>query len=301
MIHNYNDYLLTEKLLLNDDFLLTEKLSFNKIKSIIKSVTNKEDFVNNLITRFNNAKSKITKKNIAYLLVILFAMNFMSKNSKWSNKSEIENIENIDNIEELTTDLALNDTLTKSDVVNFLSYSNQSNLLDKESGIAIDSVYVNPQTLNLSDNIKEFIKKEEGCRLTAYDIGDGKITIGYGHAEMKNKSKFSIGDTITQVQAETMFEKDIKYFEKGIKRMFRQWSEKGHNIKISQGMFDSLISMAYNMGITRLRNTEFIDHIMNGNFDTAGDLIPNTSINDKKFPGLRDRRKEEQKFFNSAT
>lgn len=295
MLFKYNEYLLTEKLLLNDNFLITEKLSFDDIKSLVSSVKNKKEFLKELIKRFNNAKNKITRKNIALIIAALFVMSFMLKNNKWSNSKP--------DIEEISNELALQDTLSEEDVANYISYHDKSIKLDADNGISIpqnDIYYVNPQSLTISNDAKEFIKKQEYLKLEAYDLGDGKISIGYGHSEMKETSKFKIGDKITEAQANKIFEKDIKYFEKGIKRMFKQWSENGYDVKITQGMYDALVSMAYNMGITRLRNTDFIENVMNNELEIASKLIPDTSISDE-YPGLKDRREKEQEIFVGTT
>ena len=293
MLHNYDEYILNEKLLSNDNLLITEKLSFDKIKSLVKSVKNKEAFKNELLYKFNNAKNKLTKKNIAYIIVALYVFSFGIKNSKWSNRPSKEDIE------EITTNLTSKESITENDVKNFIVSNIESvkGFVNNINSFINDERYVDPLTLTLSEEGKQFIINEEGgFQKTAYKLGDGKITIGYGHAEPIKSSKYKVGDTITKQEAIDLLEKDLHYFETSIKRMFRQWSKKGYNVKITQNMFDALVSMAYNMGVTRLRNTEFIDYLMVSDFETAASIIPNTKISDK-FPGLKKRRENEQKLF----
>ena len=83
----------------------------------------------------------------------------------------------------------------------------------------------------------------------------------------------------------------------GVNNILDGWNKKGIEPEITQGMYDALISMSYNMGITRLRNTEFIEHLMNGNYDVASELIPEVSLNNVKYPGLKPRREREQLLF----
>jgi GH24 family phage-related lysozyme (muramidase) len=65
-------------------------------------------------------------------------------------------------------------------------------------------------------------------------------------------------------------------------------------------MFDSLVSMAFNMGISGLRQSKMIQNLKLGRYKSAGELIKKTNIDDD-FPGLVDRRKEESELFLSFT
>jgi lysozyme len=148
----------------------------------------------------------------------------------------------------------------------------------------------------LSQNGWDEIRKEENLKLNAYELGDKMITIGYGHAELKNKSKFKIGDKISFEKAEQLLIKDLNEVADGVRRIFKQWKNKGINVKITQNQFDVLISMAYNMGLTNLRTSEFIKELKNKNYEKAAELIKITEINNK-FPGLKERRLREYKKF----
>ena len=155
---------------------------------------------------------------------------------------------------------------------------------------------INIQTAKTSEEARNLIKEHEKLRLTAYSIGDGKITIGWGHAEQANISKYKIGQKISEKRAEILFENDIKKKENDVKRIFLQWQEKGKHIKITQGMFDAMVSMAYNMGTSRLRQTNFIQHLENNNHIQAAKLIKISGIS-KKYPGLISRREKEYELF----
>lgn len=149
-----------------------------------------------------------------------------------------------------------------------------------------------------SEEGKEHIKDEEKLRLSAYSIGDGMITIGWGHAEKKRKSKFKLGQTISREFADKLFEEDIKVVENGIKRIFQHWKDKGIDRKITQSQFDALVSMGYNMGIGNLRKSDVIRFIKSGQYKKAGEVIKYTNIDDK-FPGLEKRRFKESTMFLS--
>lgn len=160
------------------------------------------------------------------------------------------------------------------------------------------SDYSDPTKMSISEKGKELIKKHEGLRLKAYGIGDGKITIGYGHAEPKNNSSYQIGQKITKEEADRLFNEDIAKFEKAIRRMFRQWeSQRGNEVFISQGMFDALISMGYNMGVGTLRNTDFIEKLEYAEDPKdVAELIKTTALK-RGYSGLIKRRDAEYAHF----
>ena len=62
--------------------------------------------------------------------------------------------------------------------------------------------------MKISENGKNLIKKYEGCRLTAYFCPSGILTIGWGHTgDVKE------GQTITQSEADRLFDLDIQKYE----------------------------------------------------------------------------------------
>jgi antitoxin component YwqK of YwqJK toxin-antitoxin module/GH24 family phage-related lysozyme (muramidase) len=161
------------------------------------------------------------------------------------------------------------------------------------------SIFKDGTNLRLSNKGFEHIMNEEKPKLTAYNLGDGKITIGYGHAEPINTTKLKVGDKITMEQAKKYLKSDLKVAADGVRRMLNQWKKQGGNYKITQDMFDALVSMAFNMGVSGLRNTEMVKHLKQGNYKTAGQLIKQTNINPDSFPGLEIRRKKESQMFLS--
>lgn len=191
--------------------------------------------------------------------------------------------------------------LTLSQTINFIQ--NNFNTEDKKTLIDIVEKYENnthdPRYMTLSANGLKNIKNHEKLALVAYSIGDDKITIGYGHAEKLETSKYKIGDEISINDALLLLRYDLKNAENGIIRMFKQWkNEENISIKLTQSQFDTLVSMAYNIGISGLRSTEFIKQIKNNNLDAAANLIKNTKLK-KGFSGLKDRRNIEYNMFVS--
>jgi GH24 family phage-related lysozyme (muramidase) len=166
-----------------------------------------------------------------------------------------------------------------------------------------------------SPNLIDHLKYEEGSivnkgepNLVAYNLGDGAYTIGYGHAIFPDEeesfnflprySKIKSGKTkITKENAETLLKDDLRESESIINRILNQWEQKGIKPPITQGMYDAMVSMSFNMG-RGIRTSKFIQAVKQSDFDLARKLILTTSENlFNDFPGLKPRRKKESEMF----
>lgn len=90
--------------------------------------------------------------------------------------------------------------------------------------------------MQLSDKGRHLLHLREGCRLTVYRDVVGKKTIGYGHLLLPHEN-FT---TITQKQADELFDADLKRFVDNINSKVK--------ICLSQDQFDALVSFSYNIG-----------------------------------------------------
>jgi lysozyme len=223
---------------------------------------------NNIINKLKDTKNFLTKRNIAHIIAI--------------------------------TLLSLYPT---NQAINFVKYNINLNIEDKE--IVIDVIekektnnLKDPTELKLSRNGMDHIKDHEELKLKAYKIGDGKITIGYGHAEPIKKSKYKLGQKITLDEAEKLLWLDATTAANGVRRMFERWKNEGIEIKVSQSQFDAMVSMAYNMGVSGLLRSEFVKLLKQNELNKAAEKIKTTGIN-KKFPGLSKRRIKEYDMFMS--
>jgi lysozyme len=188
--------------------------------------------------------------------------------------------------------------LTVSQSVNFINSRQDLDKVEKVALIDTISKYKDPLTLQLSEIGLEHIKNHEKLRLKAYKIGDGKITIGYGHAKPIRKSKYRVGQRITVEIANKLLREDVAVATDGIKRMFKQWNEKGIYVKVTQNQFDAMVSMAFNMGVSAFRQSAFVRKLKQNDLESAAELIKTTNLNDN-FPGLEDRRMIEYAMFVS--
>jgi lysozyme len=161
-----------------------------------------------------------------------------------------------------------------------------------------DMGFFDPVNMRLSQKGRDLIKEHEGFRSKAYKIGDGMITIGWGHAEPINKSKYRVGQEISHSEASLLLTGDLTDAADGVRRMFGDWKKSGDYVPVSQDMFDALVSLAYNGGVSGLRNSDLAKQLRKKNYEKCGELIKTFKIS-KKFKGLSKRRQLESKLFLS--
>ena len=168
---------------------------------------------------------------------------------------------------------------------------------------------------NSSEKLLNHLKYEEGSIkhkgepvLTVYDLGDGAYTVGYGHAIFPNEKEgfeflpsYSNIEpnitTITKENAETLLKDDIREAESIINRILDEWEQKGIVLPITQGMYDAMVSMAYNMG-PEIRKSDFIQTLKRGDIEGAKERILTTTEHlFDEYPGLKSRRQKEYKMF----
>jgi lysozyme len=148
--------------------------------------------------------------------------------------------------------------------------------------------------MKLSKTGAALIKKYEGCELKAYKCPAGIWTIGWGHT-----GNVKQGQTITQVQADALFDKDIQRFVDGVNKLVK--------VELNENQFSALVSFAYNCGIGALQKSTLLEYVNKKQFDKAGAEFDkwNKARNPKTkqlevLPGLAKRRDEEQALFLSV-
>jgi len=240
-----------------------------KINNAVKNIKNKEEaveFVTNVYKKIKHLPDSIRKKTIKYTIALLIS-DFGFTAIMAALPGEVKSPEN--NIE-------------KVEYQSIKTHPTQS-----------------------SDSLKNFIKKEEKLSLRAYTIksnkshpsGDGMITVGWGHAERKGHSKFKKGQRITKELAQKLFDEDIKESEEGLNRILNDWDEKGIKLQITQKMYDAMVSMIFNMGISNFRKSDFIQLVKQNKFQEAKNKILSTNIT---YPGHKFRRQKEAEMFDNG-
>ena len=187
----------------------------------------------------------------------------------------------------------------QNDAWSFLQATVHKEILD-EFARRFRNEKVEPTLDGLPEKGVDLIKTFEGCKLKAYydpHTGGLPITIGWGSTRRKDGSRFMIGNTISQDEAD-----DLLYYQ--LRREFLPSLQKiPYWGEMTDGQRGALLSFAYNLGadfyggsnfntITKcLKNKEW-DKVPN-----ALELYRNPGTNVEK--GLARRRDAEGKLWNS--
>lgn len=96
-----------------------------------------------------------------------------------------------------------------------------------------------PSQLAPSDDLTSWLKSKEGLSLERYELGDGGVTIGYGHYEPYSRAHL-VPERITLEDAEAMFAADLE--SRGAR-----WVREYVTTPLTQNEFDALTSLAFNL------------------------------------------------------
>jgi lysozyme len=134
---------------------------------------------------------------------------------------------------------------------------------------------------------RALIQKYEGLRLDAYADPIGIKTIGYGHVITP---KDNIGDTITQEQADNLFEGDLADASRNVERLV--------NVEITDNAFGALTSFIFNLGADCLRRSTLLRLLNGGDIQGAADQFGVWIYAGHEVqPGLIARRDAERDLF----
>ena len=97
----------------------------------------------------------------------------------------------------------------------------------------------------------QLIKSFEGFRETAVRLPDGRWTIGYGHVRTARE-----GLTITPKDADELLLHDLKSIENAVANMIYA--------PLMQGQFDALVSLAFNISLGQLRDSDIVRLLNSG-------------------------------------
>lgn len=146
--------------------------------------------------------------------------------------------------------------------------------------------------MKIGTNGLNLIKQFEGCRLTAYNIDDGKITIGWGHAEPVGQTNLVAGVTTwTQAQADNQLTADLVDYENAVNNYFTR--------SFNQNQFDALVEFAYNLGGGVFANYNWSKTASDSWICSEMILYVNKGTQYEE--GLTRRRKAEIALYNSSS
>ena len=105
------------------------------------------------------------------------------------------------------------------------------------------------------------IRRFEGVRLIAYPDVGGVWTIGYGHTG----PDVTRGMEITQEEADALLVKDVSKFAHGVEKLLSR--------SATQGQFDALISLAYNIGLGAFKDSTVLKRFNAGQIPGAAEAF----------------------------
>ena len=157
--------------------------------------------------------------------------------------------------------------------------------------------------MTLSKKGLDIIKQFEGFRSEPYRDSVGVWTIGYGNTYYPSGKKVSASDKhLTEYEASKL-KLDIinKDFSPSVNLLLKKEIEQG---KITQNMFDALISLIYNIGVGAFSSSSVLRNIKKGDMRAAADsflLWDKATIGGRKqrLAGLTKRRNKERELFLS--
>lgn len=149
--------------------------------------------------------------------------------------------------------------------------------------------------MKLSDKGFEMLAVFEGFRSKPYRDSVGVATIGYGNTYYLDGRKVKMTDPpISKDEAKKLKMAVINQdFAPVVNRLLEREIKAG---QITQNMFDSLISLTYNIGVGALKKSSVIRHLKNGDKQKAGDAFLMWKNAGGK-PILLSRRQKERAVF----
>ncbi len=144
--------------------------------------------------------------------------------------------------------------------------------------------------MKISPAGRDLIARNEGLRLEAYRDVVGVWTIGYGDTGPDVVE----GLTITKAEA-------IRRLDDRLEREFGAAVNKGiGSAPTTQGQFDAMVSLAYNIGVGAFRKSSVRREHVAGNYEAAADaFLMWNKAGGTVWAGLTRRRGEERKLYLS--
>ncbi len=162
-------------------------------------------------------------------------------------------------------------------------------------GVAVATA--NDDVMQLSDVGFQLIAEFEGFRSAPYLDAVGIPTIGYGNTYYTDGRKVKMSDKpISRDEAKALKLAIInKDFAPAVRRVIQ-----GVPIPVTQGMFDAMVSLAYNIGTGAFAKSSVVRHLKQGNKEAAADafLLWNKA-GGRVLNGLTRRRQAERRVFCS--
>jgi len=152
----------------------------------------------------------------------------------------------------------------------------------------------------------QMIKHHEGVRTKPYRCPALLWTVGVGHVidpshtAVKYEERKSLpipagwDRVLSMGEVDSILAQDLGRFERGVLRLCPAAIDR-------QGVFDSLVSFSFNVGLANLQRSGLRMKTNRGDFDEAADeFLKWTKAAGKVLPGLVKRRKDERAMYLSG-
>jgi lysozyme len=146
--------------------------------------------------------------------------------------------------------------------------------------------HIEENIMAIAKSTLSFITKEEGFRNRAYKDSRGLWSIGVGHL-IKVDEPHLKDATLTDEQVEELLRSDLRWCSEAV--------ESSVKVPLSQGQYDALYSLCYNIGASAFKNSTVVKRINQNDLKGAADAILMWSKQPELFP----RRKRERELFLS--
>lgn len=142
-------------------------------------------------------------------------------------------------------------------------------------------------------DIIKYFEASNVVRLRAYLCSAAVPTIGWGTTLYPNGKRVKIGDVITPEQAEEYLINDMKSGVNAIRKLIK--------VRLTQSMFDALISLIYNIGTGAFSKSTLLRLLNEEKYTLASQqFVRWNRVNGVPVAGLTRRRKAEQDLFNEG-
>ncbi|ELC3996127.1 lysozyme [Salmonella enterica] len=145
--------------------------------------------------------------------------------------------------------------------------------------------------MKISDSGLAALKREEGCKLTAYPDPRGVWTIGTGHTGKVDGVAVHKGMTITQDTADRLLRDDLSWVEHCIAERV--------TVPLNQNQYDALCSLIFNIGANAFIGSSVRRYLNAGNYTAAADAFLKWSRAGSNPTILAPRRGRERAMFLS--
>ena len=144
--------------------------------------------------------------------------------------------------------------------------------------------------MKISNNGIEFLKRQEGEKLSTYKDTRGIPTIGVGHTGLVDGKPVSMGMTITKEKSSDLLRFDLQWAERAVNSA---------NVMLAQNQYDALRSLVFNIGASAFNGSTLLRKLKAGDYAGAADqfLAWKRAGNDPDI--LLPRRQRERALFLS--